>query len=330
MVVVANEPIEESEPMMKAEEYCDVLSNKVRRTSCADEAYKNITGSMKADPLLIRSPKTAIELLSTGARLQNMPLVKQCIEILDRQLDKTNVLIIYTYLSKCKLPTGNKNEFEPSAPPIIENQDQHNTDWLEELTNNLRHNCLLMIDKHADYVFKQKEILDLSYADLVSITERDSLQVSDEMLIYSVVYRWAIEECKRRKLNIHLLNMKAVLRDLNYTPRYGLMSKTKFMLKMVDNIKGPTRSEILEEKEWRLIKFYIEEKSKKRPVDELPHKWSRPRIIGNQKPYFLSSRSSSPHAVNTNSTTLRANCQTKTTCENCLLHFLTCWTAIFD
>uniref|UniRef100_A0A1Y1NCK5 BACK domain-containing protein n=2 Tax=Photinus pyralis TaxID=7054 RepID=A0A1Y1NCK5_PHOPY len=330
MVVVANEPIEESEPMMKAEASFDDLNSKLRRNSYAEEAYKNITSSMKADPLQIRSPKTAIELLSTGVRLQNMPLVKQCIENLDHQLDKTNVLMIYSSLSKCKMPTSNKNDFEPSAPPIIENETQRDTDWVQELTDSLRHNCLLVIDKNADYILKQKEILELSYLDLINITERDTLQVTDEMLIYSVIHRWAIEECHRRTLNTHLLNLKAVLRQLSYTPRYGLMSKAKFMTRTVDNVKGPSRSGILEEKEWRLIKFYIEEKSKKRPVEELLHKWSRPRTIGNEKPKVLSRRSSSPHAGNTSSNTSTTNCQSKTTCEKCLLNFLTCWTAIFD
>lgn len=288
---------------------------------------------MKADPLQIRSPKTALELLSTAVRLQNMPLVKQCIENLDQQLDKNNLLMILSNLSNCKMvKTKRRDDFEPSAPPIVENEHQKDTDWVQELTNDLRHNLLLEIDKNADFILRQKELLDLSYPDLLTITERDTLQVSDEMLVYSAIYRWAIAECNRRTLNsTHLLNIKAVLRQLTYSPRYGLIPKGKFMSRAVDGVKGPTKSGILEEREWRLIKFYVEEKSKKRPVEQLPYKWSTARIPGMDKPKILSSRSSSPLAATASIPGVgSSNCRTKTTCERCLINFLTCWTAVFD
>lgn len=331
MVVVVNEPIAETEPILDvAGGSSDDLHFKTKSNSYAKEAYKNIASSMKAGPLQIKSPLTGVELLLTAVRLQNMPLAKQCIENLDQQLDKSNVLLIISSLSKCKMPSNTKSEFEPSAPPIIENEHQRGTDWVLELTDPLRHNCLLEIDKNADYILKQKEIFDLSYLDILSIVERNTLQVTDELLVYSAIYRWAIAECHRRTLNTHLLNIRAVLRQLSYMPRYGLMAKNKFMCRCVDNVKGPSRSGLLEEKEWRLIKFYIQEKSKRRSVEELPHKWSQPRVVGTEKPKKLSSRSSSPMVTTTCFITTTSNCQTKTTCEKCLINFLTCWTAIFD
>ncbi|KAK4876945.1 hypothetical protein RN001_009451 [Aquatica leii] len=263
MVVVVNEPIAETEPILDvAGGSSDDLHFKTKSNSYAKEAYKNIASSMKAGPLQIKSPLTGVELLLTAVRLQNMPLAKQCIENLDQQLDKSNVLLIISSLSKCKMPSNTKSEFEPSAPPIIENEHQRGTDWVLELTDPLRHNCLLEIDKNADYILKQKEIFDLSYLDILSIVERNTLQVTDELLVYSAIYRWAIAECHRRTLNTHLLNIRAVLRQLSYMPRYGLMAKNKFMCRCVDNVKGPSRSGLLEEKEWRLIKFYIQEKSR--------------------------------------------------------------------
>ncbi|KAF5305609.1 hypothetical protein FQR65_LT07689 [Abscondita terminalis] len=332
MVVVVNEPIAETDPILDvAGGSSDDLHCKTKNNSYAKEAYKNIASSMKAGPLQIKSPLTGAELLFTAVRLQNMPLAKQCIENLDQQLDKSNVLLILSSLTKCKMACNIKNEFEPSAPPIIENEHQRGTDWVQELTDPLRHNCLLEIDKNADFILKQKEVFDLTYLDILSIAERNTLQVTDELLVYSAVYRWAIAECHRRTLSIHLLNIRAVLRQLSYTPRYGLMPKTKFLCRCVDNVKGPSRSGLLEEKEWRLIKFYIQEKSKRRSVEELPHKWSQPRVIGTDKPRILSSRSSSPMAATTTTfVATTSNCQTKTTCEKCLINFLTCWTAIFD
>lgn len=282
---------------------------------------------MKADPLQIKSLVTALELLFTGIKLRNMPLVNQCTENLDLQLDKNNALTIFSYLSKYESPSCNINGFEPSAPPIVENEEQRDKDWVQEVLDRLRHNCLLEIDKNADFILKQKDILSLSYLDILTIVERDTLEVSSELLVYSAVYRWAIAECHRRTLQPHLLNIKAVLRDLCYAPRYGLMAKKEFSTRTVDGEKGPMRSGILEEKEWRMILFYIKERSKNRPVEQLAHKWSTPRIVGNEKPKNLSSRS----AVRALEHLSReSHCETRTRCDRVVINLLTCWTAVFD
>ncbi|KAF5304009.1 hypothetical protein FQA39_LY01794 [Lamprigera yunnana] len=331
MVVVVSEPIDdESEPMIVAAGGSSKSLYDSKTDECVERVRRNIEGAMTIAPLVIKSPVTGLELMYTGIRLQNMPLVKQCIQNLDALLNPSNVILIYSYLSKCKVPSKNENHFEPSAPPFIESDHPHGTDWVQDLTDSLRHNCLLEIDKYADLILKQKEILDLSYLDILGITERDSLQVTDEMLVYSAVYRWAIAECRRLTVDVHPLYTKAVLRQLIFTPRYGLIAKSKFLCRCVDNVKGPSRSGLLEEKEWRLIKFYIQEISKKRPVAELPHKWSQPRIIGTEKPKILSSRSSSSLAGATTTFGTTTNCHAKTTCEKCLINFLSCWTAIFD
>lgn len=285
---------------------------------------------MKADPLQITSPVTALELLSTGIRLKNMPLITQCTENLDFQLDKTNVLTIFSSLSKCESPVLEKpNDFEPSAPPIIENEEQCDSYWVHEMLERLRYNCLLEIDKNADYVLRQRQILNLSYADILAIVERDTLEVSSELFVYSAIYRWAITECHRRTLTTHLLNIKAVLRQLSYCPRYGLMSKKEFTARVVDGEKGPVRSGILEEHEWRKILFYIKEKSKSRPVEELPYKWSTSRIIGNDKPKNLSGRSAT-RAMAHVTREQENRCDSKTRCDKFIINLLTCWTAVFD
>lgn len=282
---------------------------------------------MKADQLQIDDPNLACKLLSTAISLKNMPLAKQCIEILDRKLARENVLSIFAHLSQCKMPCTNPNDFEPSAPPFVENENLINQDWVQELTDNLRHNCLLEIDRNADFVLKQSEILDLSYLDLLAIIQRDTLEVRNECIVYSTVLKWATSECQRRTLQPHLVNIKAVVRDLRYAPRYGLMSKKDFCSRIINGEKGPTKSDILEEKEWRKIQFYIKEKSKNRQVEDLPHKMSRVREIGTEKPKILSSQSSvraMESSVNNN------RCTTNSTCDKILLNFLTCWSTIFD
>lgn len=109
--------------------------------------------------------------------------------------------------------------------------------------------------------------------------------------------------------------------------RYGLMSKKEFMTRTVDGEKGPMRSGILEEREWRRILFFIKEKSKNRPVEELPFKWSSPRIIGNEKPKNLSSRSALRALEHL---TKESHCDTRTRCDKFIINLLTCWTAVFD
>lgn len=94
-------------------------------------------------------------------------------------------------------------------------------------------------------------------------------------------------------------HLPEVLRQLRYAPRYGLMKRKEFKRKM---------EEILEEKDWRQIKFYLEEKAKNRRVNELPNKMSKPRLAEVQ---------------------IDAK-DRLTRCEWCIINVLTCWTAIFD
>lgn len=177
---------------------------------------------MRADPLRIDKPEVALELFSTAVKIQNVPLAKQCTEILNNHLNKHNALQILRHVSECRRETSKAPDpfdVEPSAPPIVECDNQMSEDWVQDLVDNLRNNCLLEIDKNADFVLKQKEILDLSYADILTVTTRDTLQVSNEVLVYSAVFRWSIEECKRRTLEPQKINLKAVLRQLVYAPR---------------------------------------------------------------------------------------------------------------
>lgn len=272
------------------------------------------------------SPKAAVDLLSRGTLLQDKNLVTKSIENLDQFLNKDNVLLVYSSLSKCK--NWEAGDFEPSAPPAHE-EDQRNAEWVQGLIDSLRHNCLLVVDKNADYILKKSEIANLSYEDFLAIVGRDSLKVSDEALVYCAIYRWGVNSCMKKGMGTSAENLRSVLRELCYAPRYGLMSKKQFLAKTIEGIKGPTRSEILDEQEWRLVKFYVEEKSKNRPVQPLPHKFSSTRTAGHGKPRVLSPRSSACLTRN-ESLTVRRNCTATGKCERCLINLLSCWTAVFD
>ncbi|KAK9759340.1 BTB And C-terminal Kelch [Popillia japonica] len=304
MVVVTREP--ETEPMLGDSGFDETISfTNSEQNSCREQAYRDLTSIMKAAPLQINSLQTCLNLLTTAISLQDITLVKRCIEYLNKNLNNENVLIVYSFLHKCQMPTMDPNQLQPSAPPLVEDEHLKGTNWVQTLIEDLRDNCLVIIDENADHLLKQPELLQLPYKDIYDIVTRDTLRVSSERVIYNVIYSWGLEECNRMTLSKH--HLPEVLRQLRYAPRYGLMKRKEFKRKM---------EEILEEKDWRKIKFYLEEKAKNRRVDELPNKMSRPRLLTTDlKP----------------TTKAQINARERLTrCERCIINVLTCWTAIFD
>uniref|UniRef100_V5I973 BTB/POZ domain-containing protein 2 n=1 Tax=Anoplophora glabripennis TaxID=217634 RepID=V5I973_ANOGL len=286
------------------------------------DAYRHITKSMRDDPLKIEKPELVLELFSTAIKMQDIPLAKECTEILNSQLDKNNALLVLRHIYKSEMmmpPPPDPLDLKPSAPPLHEDDNDFKEDWVQDLRDNLRNNCLLEIDKNADYVLKQKEVLELSYRDVLAITTRDTLQVSNEMLVYSVAMRWTMEECKRLAMDPQQNNMKAIARELVHAPRYGLLSKKEFCCGTVDGVKGPRRSGILEEREVEAILNYIKKKAKNRPLEGLPHKGSLPRRTGNEKSNAFHSGVSGDSV-----------CSAASSCDKFVINFLTCWTVIFD
>ncbi|CAH1155331.1 unnamed protein product [Phaedon cochleariae] len=302
---------EESKPILESNGLKGAEDNGLK----VGDMYKPITSSKNPHPLTIDKPEVALDLFLTAVNVQDVPLANQCIESLKGCMCKRTALPILKGLAKCKVRSFDPYSTEPSAPPLKESDDGHNDDWVHDLIENLKNDCLLEIDKNADFALKQKEILEMDYCDILSITRRDTLQVSSEMIVYSAVMRWCIEECHRRTLQAQRINLKAVLRELAYAPRYGLMSKKEFLCRTVDGVKGPDRSGILDEQETERILEYIRRKSKNRPAEELPFKGSVPRKPASEKAKKFRSDSS---------------CSSKSTCDKFILNFLTCWTAIFD
>ena len=271
---------------------------------------------MRAAPFQINSLETGMKLLTTAIDVQDTTLAKRCVEYLDRELRRENVVVIYTFLHRCQMPEADPNSLEPSAPPLIEDANLKGKNWVRTLVEDLRHNCLLLIDAHADYVLKQKDLVNLSYVDMYDIVSRDTLRVTSEVLVFNVVHRWGVLECKRMTLKEY--HLPEVLRQLRYAPRYGLMHRKEFRAKM---------REIMEEKDWRHIKFYLEEKAKGRPVNELPHKLSQRRVSAAQQPRSLSGVSRARVARDEFPQESR---RSDTKCDRFVINMLTCWTAVFD
>ncbi|CAH1132619.1 unnamed protein product [Ceutorhynchus assimilis] len=314
MVQVTNRPEDEQQPMLPGNS-CQDLPNDLKSTqtiSITDEAYRVVASAMMADPLNPTNDVIALSLLETALMNRNVPLAKHYISSLQRQIKQDNALKILVTISRwLYMPEADQQfNFEPSAPPLVDNADERNDNWMKEPLQRLRDDILLEIDKQGDYFLKQKEIEDLHYQDLLGITTRDTLQLSNEMIAYCAIMRWAVKECQRKALSFEDVNIKAVLKELIYAPRYGLMSKREFRTRTVESHRGPDRIGLPGEMNERILAYITQRDKKKKDKngEELPYKMSRERT--KNKPN--KSQNSQPMK------------------EKVIINCLTCFSAVFD
>lgn len=313
MVQVTDESYDEDQPILGNAEGQN-LPDELKSQTChsvTEEAYKSVTSCMMADPINITSPAIALNLMETALRNRNVLLAKHCIVTLNQHVQKDNALKIVVSIGKwLHLPEGEQQytNFEPSAPPLVDSDNDRNDNWMKEPLSHLRQNCLLEIDKNGDSTLKDVDVQELHYQDLLAITTSDSLSVSSEIIVYSAIMRWCMEECNRRGMTTEAANLKAILKDLIFAPRYGLMSKREFLTRAIDGVKGPDRIGILDEGQTNRILEYIKQKEKKKKdIKELPLKMSQERRrsgTGKKEERPLG--------------------------EKVLINCLTCWSVVFD
>ncbi|XP_030758085.1 BTB/POZ domain-containing protein 1-like isoform X2 [Sitophilus oryzae] len=275
--------------------------------SVVEDAYKELSRIMMADPVKTTNPLVNLELMETALKNRNVPFAKNHMEELNKQINKDNALEVVLKIGKWVHWSENQPvNFEPSAPPLVENDEERKDNWMVEPLRRLRENCLHVIDLNGDMILKKKEIENLHYNDLLDMTSRDSLIVSSESIIYSAIMRWYEQECERRALDKDTANPNSILKDLIYTTRYGLMSEKEFLSRTIDGHKGPDRMGILNEREINDILEYIKQREKKKKIPkELPFKMSKKR------------------------TNELKQCK-KHRMETCIINMLSCLVAVFD
>lgn len=96
------------------------------------------------------------------------------------------------------------------------------------------------------------------------------------------------------------------------------MSKSDFLCRTIDGVKGPDRSGILTEGETEKILDHIKKVSKNQTGLELPFKGSRRRKKRVDNATFNSGTSNCSSTLSTSA------------CDKHIINFLTCWTAVFD
>lgn len=142
---------------------------------------------------------------------------RQYYEALTKKIDKTNVLDCLLGLTR-RSNNACSNSYQPSAP-TEDTKENQNEDWKIDLEDNLRNICLSVIDKNGDFVLKDERMLLLSFNDLQSVTTRDTLEVSNELVVYSAVVRWGRQQQRKRTQNGEVLDLRDILGDLVYSPR---------------------------------------------------------------------------------------------------------------
>lgn len=119
------------------------------------------------------------------------------------------------------------------------------------LCSSLLHNCLQFIDIHANHVLNEEFIEDLTLDALKEIAQRDSLGITSETILFSVLERWSNRECKRCQLELSAENRRSVLNeDLLFSVRYLLMNSTEF-------VSGPMQSGLLNNNETTILMALI-------------------------------------------------------------------------
>ncbi|XP_066154922.1 uncharacterized protein [Euwallacea fornicatus] len=308
MVQVTHDPNDELErPVESVHNAPDDLK---RLGAVTDEAYRVVATSMMADQINQTNPIVALALMETALVNRNVPLAKHYIDTLPGLIQKENAFEVMQSISKWIHPSEADRQlnFEPSAPPLVDNNQERNDNWMKEPLNRLRNNILLEIDKNGDYFLKSKEFKQLHYQDVLDVCVRDTLKVSGEMVVYCAIMSWAEAECLRKGLvGNEDANIKSVLKDLIYAPRYGLMSKREFRTRTIEGHKGPDRIGIPSELNERIVR-YIAQKSKRKTLsEELPHKMSRERSVKG-----------------------KIRQESFSTKEKVIVNCLTCFTAVFD
>ncbi|CAG9793952.1 unnamed protein product [Diatraea saccharalis] len=239
------------------------------------------------EPTQLNSVATARCALDAAYKFLCAPLAERCARRLDEMLDAGVALEILRDLRFlcARLPGA------ASAPPLPALSDDAAARSLAQCSrwcDSLAHNALLVLDENADAALTDERLEELTYEDLALIVKRDTLRVSNELVLAEALSRWATAACKRTKRELTSANKRAALGELAYCPRYLLLSGEE-----LDRALG---LELLEPMERALVVARARKLSAPVPVgaeqEGLLRRWARPRPTEPAAlPVHLSSRS---------------------------------------
>lgn len=224
------------------------------------------------EPTQLNSVATARCALDAAHKFLCAPLAERCARRLDEMLDAgvaLEVLRDLRYLC-ARLPGA------ASAPPLPALTDDVAARSLAQCSrwcDSLAHNALLVLDDNANAALTDERLEELTYEDLALIVKRDTLRVSNELVLAEALSRWATAACKRTKRELMPSNKRAALGELAYCPRYLLLSG--------EELDRALALELLEPMERALVTARARKLSAPVPVgaeqEALLRRWARPR-----------------------------------------------------
>ena len=97
-----------------------------------------------------------------------------------------------------------------------------------KLVTSLIERCYDVIDSNADKVILSEEFSNLNRDLMVSILQRDTLNVTSEMKVYEAISQWACQKCKKDRKELTDQNKRKTLNENVFLPRYLTMSLEEF------------------------------------------------------------------------------------------------------
>ncbi|CAF4756444.1 unnamed protein product [Pieris macdunnoughi] len=234
--------------------------------------FENLLRYYYCEPTQLTTVQTVRSTLDAAYKFLCPQLTERCARKLDEMLDAEVALdIIRDLRFMCaKLPGA------ASAPPLPALTDDRAARSLAQCASYcdmLAHNTLLVLDDNADAALQHEKLEDLTYEDLALVVKRDTLRVSNELVLIEALSRWSTSICKKYKRELTPANKRAALGELSYCPRYLLLQG--------DELERAFGFELLEPMERALVLARARKLSAPIPVgahqENLLRRWARPR-----------------------------------------------------
>lgn len=207
-------------------------SNRFRVSSVDEQNFKTLVRFLNTKVIKYRDHLHLLKILELGNRFHCPDLIIHCVRELDLQFTCDTVIDVFrslcyysSVLTGCKSEVASNHEkrkmkyqFTCNSHLVTANE------YMVALLNN----SLQLIDMHAEFILTKDQIRDLRYDELEMIVQRNSLQLHSEVVLFTCLADWSIEECKRMHFNASAENRRFVLGPLCYSTRYLTMTIKEF------------------------------------------------------------------------------------------------------
>lgn len=200
----------------------------VQVTDVQPAAFENVMRYIYANDLRLDSVRGTLDTLYAAQKYMLYHLSSACLDFLEGHIDRENVLEIY---QEVKL-----YDIDLDKGQVL-------------------HKCLQILDREANQILRSQAFSSLDLDTVKMILSREFLQVPCELDVFNALLSWAVQECRRKKMELTAVNKRRVLSKALYLVQYLSMSREEFL-------EGPAASGVLNDEECRalLSRIYGDEK----------------------------------------------------------------------